>query len=198
MCLVVHPCSFYLEVTKEQVELLCLHSTAVGQAAGVALPGDVMCPLPCPERVQVAKVVLDPLLVGCFSIPDALLQVCPCFTVVLRVTRLESGVAGLQQELYVLGHPRLVIRKHADLFCGGDIVHAAFYVEQDRGGVSINAVILKYGPDCATETVLQLLRSPLWSHLYGSSSWFDCVDKWSICWSQKQGYVVRLSQMWKR
>ena len=68
---------------------------------------------------------------------------------------------------------QLVIGKRTDLFSGGDIVHAAFYVEQYRGGVSANVVILKYGPVCATETVLQLLRIPLWPHLHGSSSWFN-------------------------
>lgn len=58
--------------------------------------------------------------------------------------------------MYVPGHPWLVIGKRADLFCGGDIVHAAFYVEKYRGGVSVNVVILKYGPVCTAETVLQL------------------------------------------
>ena len=70
----VHPCSFHLEAAEEQVELLCLHSTAAGQAVGVALPGDVTCPLSCPAGVRVAKVVLDPLFVGCLSIPDALFR----------------------------------------------------------------------------------------------------------------------------
>ena len=123
----VRPCSVHLEEADEQVEeLLRLHGAAAGQAAGVALPGDVTYPVPCPVGVRVSKVVLDPPLEGCLSIPDALLQVFPCVAVGCCVTRLENSV-----------------------------------------------VILKYGPVYATETVLQLLRSPLWPHLYGSSSWFN-------------------------
>lgn len=77
---------------------LHLHSTASGQAAGITLLGDVKYPLPCPAGGRVAKMVLNPPLVGCLSILDALLQVCPGVAVVLPVNRLESGVTGLQQE----------------------------------------------------------------------------------------------------
>ena len=127
-------------MAEEQVELLRLHGTASGQAAGVALPGDVTYPRPGPARLQVGKVVLGSLFVGFLSIPDAFLQVCPGITVVSHITRLESGVAGLQEELYILGHPRLVIGKHADPFCGDDIVHAAFYVERFKMLSSSNMV----------------------------------------------------------
>lgn len=72
--------------------------------------------------------VLNLPLVGCFGVLDILLQVRPGRAILLRIARMESSVAGLQEELYILSHPRLVVRKHPDPFHGGHIVPAAFYV----------------------------------------------------------------------
>lgn len=48
------------------------------------------------------------------------------------------------------------------------------------------------------EAVLELLRRSLWPHLYLLNSWLDLVDQGSVCWSQEQGYVVRLFQLRQR
>ena len=67
----VRPCYLHLEAAKEEVELLRLHCVAAGQAAGIALPGDVTYILLCPAGVRVVKVVIDPTpeegLQGCLG-----------------------------------------------------------------------------------------------------------------------------------
>lgn len=86
--------------------------------------------------------------------------------------------------------------KHTDLFCGVEIVHAAFDVKQYRGGVGVDIVILEYGPVCLIEAVLLLLRRSLWPDLYNSgSSGSTCADVWSVCWGREHGDVVRLPQV---
>lgn len=79
--------------------------------------------------VGVAEVVLNPLLIGSLSIPDALPQIRPGCTVKLPVTGPKSRIMGLQQMFYIVVHPRLVVRKHTDPFRGGDIFNAAFYIK---------------------------------------------------------------------
>ena len=59
--------------------------------------------------VRVAKEVLNFLLVSCFSILESPLKVRPGGLVLLHIIRSGSGVACLQQELDVPGHPRLVV-----------------------------------------------------------------------------------------
>lgn len=56
-------------ITEELVELLCLWSTAVGQATTVILSSDVAKPLPRPVGIQVGEMILDFLPVGRFLPP---------------------------------------------------------------------------------------------------------------------------------